>query len=84
MIFKMYSIKDKLNGYTTPIPMVDDKVGMRYFKDQIIGNPTMKNTPEDFEFYHMGTFDTESGTFMAPAKDGKPELVAKGVDYAES
>ena len=43
MKLEMYSIKDELNGYTVPIPILSEDLAKRYFKDQILGNPTMKN-----------------------------------------
>lgn len=76
MIYSMYSIKDELNGFTPPIPMLSDALAKRYFKDQLIGNPTMKNTPGDFSLYDMGTFDTESGTYIQ--KMGDIKMIEKG------
>lgn len=82
MIYSMYSIKDELNGYTTPIPMLSDNIAKRYFKDQIMGNPTMGNTPEDFSIWKMGTFDTESGTYIQKADDIK--LLERGKAHVNS
>ena len=81
MIMEMYSIKDELNGYTTPIPMVNEKVAERYFKDQILGNPTMENSKEDFSIWKMGTFDSESGTFMMLPEGAR--LIQRGKNYAD-
>lgn len=80
MIYGMYSIKDKLNGYTSPIPMMNEQVAKRYFKDQMLGNPTMNNSKEDFELYHMGLFDTETGKFAQE----EIKLVEKGVNYEQT
>lgn len=80
MRLSMYSIKDRLNGYATPIPFVNEELAKRYFKDHMIGNPTMTNSPEDFELHKMGEFDTEEGIFFN--YDGET-LVEKGVNYAK-
>lgn len=64
MIMDMYSIKDELNGYSPAIPIMSEDLAKRYFKDQYEGNVTIKNSPKDFSMWKIGTFDTESGTFM--------------------
>lgn len=79
MIMSMYSIKDELNGFTTPIPMSSEEVAKRYFKDQIIGNPTLTNSKEDFSLYYMGGFDTEVGIFAQGDKE--PKFICKATDY---
>lgn len=79
MIMKMFSIHDRLNGYTPPIPFLSQDLAERYFKDQYIGNPTVRNTPEDFNLVYMGTFDIDSGTFIQdPQRD--ITIVKKGVE----
>ena len=61
MIYKMYAIKDELNGYTPWILFLSEELAKRYMKDQYEGNPTIHNTPEHFGIYLMGEFDTETG-----------------------
>lgn len=78
MIMRMYSIHDKLNGYTTPIPINTDELAIRYFKDHFIGNPTIRNSPEDFAICYMGTFDSESGTYIQDKESFK--IIRKGVE----
>lgn len=80
MTLEMYSIKDELNGFTPPIPMVNDSVARRYLKDQMMGNPTMKNSPKDFSIWHMGQFDTEEGTWLTMPF---PELVERGENFGD-
>lgn len=80
MIYTMYSIKDRLNGYTIPIPMLSDDLAKRYFKDQILGNPTLKNSPEDFTIEKVGVFNTETGEFTQP----KIEILERGAAYVTS
>lgn len=81
MILEMYAIKDELNGFTTPIPINTEEIAKRYFKDQMLGNPTMTNSKEDFSLWKMGTFDTESGTYI-----GLPNgnvLIERGKNYGD-
>lgn len=80
MIYEMYSIKDRLNGYTTPIPMLSEELAKRYFKDQILGNPTLKNTPDDFTLEKVGIFDTSTGEFTQP----NIEIIERGAAYVTS
>lgn len=75
----MYAIKDKLNGYTTPIPFSSEEVAKRYMKDQVIGNPTVRNSKEDFELYKTGEFDTENGY----TNNCEPKLVMKATEIGD-
>lgn len=77
MKIKMYSIKDELNGYTTPIPIASDDLAKRYFKEQVYTNPTIKNSKEDFSIWRMGTFDTETGEY----KNEVPVLLERAQNY---
>ena len=52
MILECYSIKDELNGYTVPIPMVNDAVAKRYFHG--IGYPTC--LPRSFILRYLSCF----------------------------
>lgn len=81
MIMEMYSIKDELNGYTPAIPIMSEDLAKRYFKDQYEGNVTIKNSPKDFSLWKMGTFDTESGTFIG-LPDGN-KLIERAENYGE-
>lgn len=77
MIMKMYSIKDELNGYTTPIPIPSDDVAKRYFKEQVMTNPTIKNSKEDFSIWRMGTFNTKTGVY----ENEVPVLLERAKNY---
>ena len=61
MTMKMYSLKDRLNGFTTPIPLASDEVAERWFMEMRTENITVKLNPQDFELWYMGEFDTETG-----------------------
>lgn len=64
MIIEMYAMKDELNGYTSPIPFMSEELAKRYLKDQVMSNPTVKNTPKDFSIWAIGSYDTETGEYM--------------------
>lgn len=77
MIYSMYSIKDELNGHTTPIPIASDELAKRYFKDQVLTNQTIQNSKEDFSIWKMGTFNTETGEY----KNNNPQLIERAKNY---
>ena len=79
MMLTMYAIKDELNGFTCPIPMISDEVAERYFKDQMLGNPTMQNSPKDFSLWKMGEFDSEIGYYTN--NENGPALIQRGDNY---
>lgn len=77
---ELYEMRDKLSGYTTPIPFTKKEIAMRYFKEQVKNTITVKTTPSDFEMYKVGEFDSDTGKVTMLENY---ELVAKGEDYAE-
>jgi hypothetical protein len=81
MILEMYAIKDELNGFTTPIPFNNTEMAKRYLKDQTFENPTIKNSPEDFSIWLVGSYDTETGFFAAKKQI---ELIERSKNYAST
>lgn len=78
MIMALYAIKDELNGYTSPIPFMNEELARRYLKDQYMSNPTVKNTPEDFSIWKLGTLETETGHI-----ESEVTLLERAKNYAE-
>lgn len=70
MILNLYSINDKKDGMTCPIPMSNESVAIRWYLSNREHNNDMKFTPDDFELWHIGTFDTETGEL----KDERREI----------
>ena len=66
MILKMYSIKDRLQGFIPPVPFANEQIAQRWFKEMLSENLTMKMAPEDFALYYLGEWDSEKGKFMMP------------------
>lgn len=62
MVTILYSIKDKLSEYSSPIPFYDERQAVRYFIDQCTGgNQWITRNKEDFSLVRLGTMDTETG-----------------------
>lgn len=79
MISKMYAVKDEMSGFTYPVPITNDRDAKAWFQERMEGTKLMRDNPADFSLYYVGTFDTESGTFIQhPQKDIK--LIMKGVE----
>lgn len=79
MILTMYALKDELNGFTTPIPFMNEELSKRYLKDQYETNPTIKNSPKDFSLWCIGDYDTELGR-MIP---NEPKLIERAENYGK-
>ena len=71
MIFKLYSIKDELEGYTPTIPFTKEEIAIRYFRTHLEKTPLMEANPGDYSLWYIGTFDNETGTINAPIKEMK-------------
>lgn len=74
----LYAIKDELNGYTSPIPFMNEELARRYLKDQYMSNPTVKNTPDDFSIWKLGALETETGHI-----ESEVTLLERAKNYAE-
>lgn len=62
MIFGVYSVRDKLTGYMTPIIDVNDQSAIRNFRHSIVNSTgVLSSACADFDFYRVGSFDSDSG-----------------------
>ena len=80
MILELYSMRDKLSGWSPAIPFTNEEIAKRYFKEQMNYSTTVKTSPSDFEMYCVGEFDTETGQLKGYNKS-EFELIVKGEDY---
>lgn len=74
----LYAIRDLKVGFLAP--MVDDNEAsaMRNFEYACHNNDIINFAPSDFELYHIGTFDTDSGTIdPSPV----PDFVCNGINF---
>lgn len=76
---KLYAIKDRHTGFTPPIPMENDEYAKRYFKTQVLENPTIKNTPEDFSLWIIGEYNLKTGQLNQ--NQNLFQLIEKGETY---
>ena len=76
----LYSIRDRHVGFTPPIPMENNEYAKRYFKTQVLENPTMKDSPEDFTIWIIGEYETATGQILGV----KPELIGKAEEYVSN
>lgn len=78
----VYAVKDNLNGFISLTLDDNDQTAVRNFAFAIL-NPDsiMGFKPDDFDLYHMGTFDLETGCFT---QDKMPSLVVRGANIASA
>lgn len=76
MIKSVYAVRDNKVGFLDPVFEVNDDVAIRNFS-YAINNATgmMAFAPSDFDFYRIGSFDTETSvlTDLTP-----PVMVVSG------
>lgn len=87
MIFGMYSIRDSLTGFMTPVLEQNDASALRNFRmacdsyPQESGRSVMRWKPSDFSFFKIADFDSESGeiTPIVP-----PRFISSGLSHADA
>ena len=62
MTLELYSIKDELNGFAPPVPLANEDVAKRYFREMLETNPTMRLNKADFSIWYIGEFQTTTGS----------------------
>lgn len=85
MIFGIYSVRDSLSGFMTPVIEQNDAIALRNFSmacqlyPDASGHSLMKWKPDDFSFFKLGEFDSDSGVITPYSV---PEFVASGLSVA--
>lgn len=68
MIFQMYSIRDHLTGFMTPVLEQNDATAVRNFSmacDKVkAANSVMAWRPSDFSLFRIATFDSSTGELI--------------------
>ena len=78
MILKLYSVRDKLVGFTGPIAMKDDKVAIRWFEAFCAQKKQQEYTEAKYyDLYCIGTFDTDKAELQGTAVH-EIELIREG------
>lgn len=78
MKVNLYSIKDSKTGFMKPDFGLNHKAAIRDFElmlATVSGDTIMGFCPEDFDLYHIGAFDNETGLVTSLAS---PELISSG------
>lgn len=77
MLYNVYSIRDTKTGYMSPLVDVNHAAAVRNFYHSVINADSILRTYSvDFELYHIGGFDSDSGELIPQV----PEFVASGAD----
>lgn len=77
MIYGVFSIRDTLNGFMSPIVEMNRNVAKRNFSYAVNNNDLMGFSPKDYDLYQVGEFDSEKGTINAFEF---PEMIMRGTD----
>ena len=77
MIYPLFSIKDDLTGYGIPFASDNDATGMRAFYEYVSMNKLMSQNKSQFNLYHVGEFDTESGFISGST----PRYICSALDF---
>ena len=68
MIYGLYSMKDAKTGFMTPVLEQGDAVALRNFSSAVNQSESIiRQYPNDFAFYKVANFDTDSGIVPLPA-----------------
>lgn len=64
MILKLYSIKDELSEFASPVTIQDEANAKRFFRYQVENTKIMADNPEDFSIWEIGEFNSETGEML--------------------
>ena len=77
MKLNMVAVRDRAaNAFQQPFYVAALGQAIRAFQDGINRDEQMKNHPDDFDLYHLGYYDDETGLFTN--LDGGPKQIAIG------
>lgn len=71
MIYKMYTVRDRLIGYNAPFIMPNEEVAKRAFKQRLEKDPNA----EDISLYYLGEYNDETAEIKLTKE---PEMVTFG------
>lgn len=84
MLYYVYSVRDRLDGFGRPFVHPSDALAKRDFAAAVHGDrvsSALAFSPADFDLYRLGKFDTDSGLITM---DDLPEFICKGSDMVEA
>ena len=75
----MYCFRDnKANDFSPPMCHVNESTAKRDFDMRIHSDRSMGFSPNDYDLYYVGEFDTETGSVDSVL----PEFVCNGAEFA--
>ena len=79
MKLNIYSIRDsKISAYSQPFYSHTNGSALRAFADHVNDKTSAPNKhPEDYELFHLGTFDDETGEITSV----KPNFIGAANEY---
>ena len=77
---QLYAIKDKVDGYNTPVPFLSVDLAKRWFIPQIMTNSMLYVNADDYELYRIGEFNKDTGKII----DTENTFIVRGSEYANS
>jgi hypothetical protein len=81
MIYQVCAVRDRaVDAFMPPVFVAHIGQAMRNFGDAINGKDQtpFSSHPEDYDLYHLGSYDDSSGRFLQP--DEGPRQIAIGKD----
>lgn len=80
MKYPVYSVKDELTGFLSPMVDRDDATAIRAFK-HAVADPSslMFSNKSDYRLYHVADWDTDTGTMTGC----DPRLVVQASSFDE-
>jgi hypothetical protein len=80
MLFQVCAIRDRaVDAFNPPLCVAHQGQAVRGFTDEInrkAADNQLNAHPEDFDLYHLGTFNSETGIFDV----GQPRMICVGKD----
>lgn len=78
MKYPMYSYRDKLVGFGSPIVEISDQTAIRGFSMQMNNPQALMNfSAGDFDLYRVAYFDSDNGAVLT---EKVPVLITSGVN----
>lgn len=78
MILRLYSLRDSLVGFTSPVSFTSDETAIRSFSNLINSDETVAKNREYLSLYYVCDFDDESG--ICNFVEDSYNCICRGID----
>lgn len=75
MKYGVYTVKDRLVGYNSPVLFQNEDIAKRAFVNSVKKNPCK----DDLELFRIAYFEDETGLL----ENGLPDLIIKGTEVVD-